>query len=125
MLKFYVCKETGTVIERVIGSCDDFKCCGKDLVELKAGTTDAALEKHVPAVEVNGSTVTVKVGEVAHPMLEEHYINCVYLETKKGVQRVDLKPGEEPVAVFAVAEGDAPVAAYEYCNLHGLWKKEI
>ena len=125
MLKFFVCKESGAVIERIVSDHAGFTCCGNDMVELVAGTTDAALEKHVPVVEVAGNTVTVKVGEVAHPMLEEHLINFVCLETKKGVQRVNLVPGQEPVAVFALTDGDEAVAAYEYCNLHGLWKKEI
>ena len=92
--------------------------------ELVANTTDAANEKHVPVIKVEGSKVTVTVGEVTHPMLDEHYINWVMLETKKGRQRVELKPGEAPEAVFALAEGDEAVAAYEYCNLHGLWKAE-
>ena len=67
----------------------------------------------------------MKVGSVAHPMLEEHSIQWIVLETKQGYQTKFLKPGEAPEAVFCVAEGDAPVAAYEYCNLHGLWKAEI
>ena len=85
---------------------------------------EAAFEKHIPVVEIAGNTVTVKVGEVDHPMLEEHYIQFIVLETKQGVQIKKLAPGEAPCAVFALAEGDAPVAAYEYCNLHGLWKAE-
>lgn len=91
--------------------------------ELVANTTDAATEKHVPVVEVNGETVTVKVGSVEHPSLPAHYIEFILLETKTGIQTKWLKPGDKPEAVFTVKE---PVfAAYEYCNLHGLWKKEI
>ena len=92
---------------------------------LEANTTDAAQEKHVPVVEVNGSLVTVTVGSVAHPMLEEHHIAWIALETDQGMQRKVLAPTGEPKAVFALTEGEKPVAAYEYCNLHGLWKKEL
>ena len=86
---------------------------------VKPNTTDGAYEKHVPVIEQTGEQVTVKVGSVAHPMLEVHYIEWIILETATGYQKHDLKPGEEPVAHFAVTE--PVVAAYEYCNLHGLW----
>ena len=89
------------------------------------GTSDGAHEKHVPAVTVEGNTVNVKVGEVEHPMMDAHYIMWIALETKQGIQRKALNPREKPEAVFALADGDEAVAAYEYCNLHGLWKAEI
>ena len=91
--------------------------------ELVPGTTDAAVEKHVPVVNVEGNVVKVEVGEVEHPMVEEHFIGWVAIETKKGVQRKYLKPGEKPAVEFVLAEDDELVATYEYCNLHGLWKK--
>jgi superoxide reductase len=100
-------------------------CCGEPMEELTTNTVDAAQEKHVPEVAVEGNKVSVKVGSVAHPMLPEHYIQWIFLETKQGIQRKCLEPGQEPVAVFALAEGDEAVAAYDYCNLHGLWKKEV
>ena len=100
-------------------------CCGEKMHELEPGVTDAATEKHVPVVSVNGNEVTVTVGEVMHPMTDAHYINWVVLETEKGCQRVDLTPSDAPVAKFVVADGDKAVAAYEYCNLHGLWKADI
>ena len=99
-------------------------CCGEAMEELTPNTTDAALEKHVPVVEQEGDLVTVKVGSVEHPMLEEHYIEWIALETKNGYQLKSLNPGEKPEAVFALKDGDEVVAAYEYCNLHGFWKKE-
>lgn len=92
--------------------------------ELVPGSVDAAQEKHVPAVEVKENTVLVKIGEVTHPMLPEHHIEWILLETKKGFQIKYLAPGEAPEAKFEVVE-DEPVAVYEYCNLHGLWKKEL
>ncbi len=99
-------------------------CCGQKMDEIVPGTTDAAQEKHVPVISVDGNTVTVEVGSVEHPMLEEHYIQWISIETREGNQRKILKPGEAPKAVFALTEGDELVAAYEYCNLHGLWKAE-
>ncbi|WP_130837021.1 desulfoferrodoxin family protein [Lachnoclostridium sp. Marseille-P6806] len=124
-MKFYKCSKCGKVIEMVMETGVPTICCGEAMSELIPGTTDAALEKHVPVVAVDGNRITVNVGEVTHPMLDEHFIAFIALETEKGVQRVDLKPGQAPEAVFAVADGDKAVAAYEYCNLHGLWKKDI
>jgi superoxide reductase len=92
--------------------------------ELVANTEEAAYEKHIPEVKVEGNKVTVQVGSVIHPMVEEHYIQFIYLVTKKGAQKVCLSPGDKPIAEFALVEGDEVVAAYEFCNLHGLWKKE-
>lgn len=97
-------------------------CCGQKMTEIIPGTVDAAREKHVPVYEVNGSTVQVRVGAVEHPMQDVHYIEWIALQTKQGVQRKALKPGEKPEASFALCEGDEVVAAYAYCNLHGLWK---
>ena len=124
-MKFYVCKHCKNLVTLLHESGVPMMCCGEKMTELVPGTSDGAFEKHVPAVSVDGSTVTVKVGEVEHPMMENHYIQWVVLETKNGAQIHYLKPGEKPETVFALAEGDEAIAAYEYCNLHGLWKKEL
>ena len=124
-MKFYVCKHCKNLVTLLHESGVPMMCCGEKMTKLVPGTSDGAFEKHVPAVSVDGNTVTVKVGEVEHPMLENHYIQWVVLETKNGAQIQYLKPGEKPEAVFALAEGDEAIAAYEYCNLHGLWKKEL
>ena len=100
-------------------------CCGVKMEEIVANTVDAAREKHVPEVAIEGNLVKVQVGSVIHPMLDAHYIQFIILETKNGYQKKDLKPGQEPMADFLVAPTDEPLAVYEYCNLHGLWKKEI
>jgi superoxide reductase len=91
---------------------------------LVANTTDGAAEKHVPVIERNGDKVTVKVGSVAHPMLEEHYIQWIAVLQDGRLQRAALKPGDVPEAVFTLTAPNAPVTAYEYCNLHGLWAAE-
>lgn len=90
--------------------------------ELTANTVDAAFEKHVPVIEENGDTVTVKVGSVEHPSMPEHYIEWIVLVTESGIQMKWLKPGMKPEAIFKVNE--KVVAVYEYCNLHGLWKAD-
>ena len=87
-----------------------------------AGTTDAALEKHVPDYKVEGNRVIVTVGSVEHPMLPEHYIEWVALQTKQGVQRKFLRPEDKPTTCFSLCDGDEVEAVYAYCNLHSLWK---
>lgn len=96
-------------------------CCGEPMKPIVANTVDAAKEKHVPAVTVNGDKIDVVIGTVEHPMLPEHWIEFIVLETKKGFQIKYLHAGGAPKAVFTVADDEA-LAVYEYCNLHGLWK---
>lgn len=122
--KFYICEKCGNVVEIINASGVTPHCCGQKMSVLEAGVVEASREKHIPEVEVLGNKVKVVVGSVIHPMAEEHSILWIYLETDKGGHRKDLKPGEAPEAVFAL-EGEKPVAVYAYCNLHGLWKKEI
>ena len=119
------CEGCGKIVAVVKGSACPTKCCGEPMVEMVPNTTDGAHEKHVPVIKVEGNLVTVTVGSVEHPMLEEHSIEWIMLETKEGRQRKTLKPGMKPQAVFAITEDDEVVAAYEYCNLHGFWKAEI
>ena len=121
-LKFFRCNHCGNIIVKIKDSSVPVVCCGENMQELVPGTTDAAVEKHLPVYETNGSTVTVTVGSVSHPMLPEHSINWICLQTNKGFQLKYLNPGEEPKAVFALADGEKVEAVYEYCNLHGLWK---
>lgn len=124
-VKFFKCMHCGNVVVKVFDQGVPVVCCGENMVELRANDTDGAREKHVPQVTVDGATVTVKVGEVAHPMTEPHFITMIVLVTEKGYQIAPLTPSDAPEATFAVAEGDKPVRAYEYCNLHGLWVAEI
>ena len=125
-MEFYKCLKCGNfVIFLTKKSCCTPVCCGEEMTKIIPGTTDAAKEKHVPEVKVDGNKVCVQVGAVAHPMLDAHYIEFVILETKNGYQKRDLKPGDEPKAEFILAPGDEPVAVYEKCNLHGLWKTEL
>ena len=123
-MKFYRCDHCGNLILFIKSVGVPVMCCGQKMTELVPGTTDGALEKHVPVASVDGTAVTVKVGAVAHPMLPEHWIEWIAIETRQGSQIKHLKPGEAPEATFALTEGDALVSAYAYCNLHGLWKSE-
>lgn len=122
--KFFMCKSCGKLVGIVINKGVELKCCGEDMVELIPNTVEASLEKHIPEVEVNGELVTVKVGSIPHPMEEAHHIDFIYVETKNGGQRKALKVGSEPKAEFKIIN-DEVIAVYAYCNLHGLWKKEI
>ena len=124
-VKFYICETCGNLVEVVHASGVPMMCCGKKMTEIVPGTVEASREKHIPEVKVEGNTVTVTVGSVAHPMAAEHSILWVYLETSLGGQRKNLEVGAAPEITFALAEGETPVAAYAYCNLHGLWKKDI
>ena len=113
-MTFYKCEHCGNIIAHIQDSGVRCHCCGEEMKPLVPNTSDGAGEKHVPVVQVDGQTVTVTVGSVEHPMQEAHSIQWILLETKEGRQRKALNPG--------LAPGDAVVAAYEYCNLHGLWK---
>ena len=125
MVKFYKCMLCGSIVAKLNEVGCDPSCCGEVMKEIKAGTVEAAVEKHIPVAKQNGNLVHVEVGSVIHPMLDNHYIEWIYLATEKGGSFRFLKPGEEPKADFLIAEGDKAVEVYAYCNLHGLWKGEI
>ena len=123
MAQFFKCKKCGKIIEIVNKGSPVVVCCGEEMSELKANTTDGATEKHVPVIEQSGDKVIVKVGSAVHPMEADHWIQWIVIETDKGIQRKYLNPGETPEATF-VLSGEKLLAAYEYCNKHGLWKAE-
>ena len=123
-MKFYICSHCGNIITYVRDNGVPIVCCGEKMKELVPGSVEAAHEKHIPVIRVNGGEVTVHVGSVDHPMLAEHWIEWIALETTAGVQCKALALGMAPECKFMLADGDAPVAAYAYCNLHGLWSAE-
>ena len=122
--KFFRCNHCGNLVGMLHDAGVAMICCGEKMERLTPNTTEAAHEKHLPCVEIDGGRITVQVGSVGHPMAEEHFIQWIYLATVHGGQRKSLQPGEAPAATFALSE-DLPVAAYAYCNLHGLWKTVI
>ncbi len=125
MVQFFKCLKCGKIVEIVNKGCPVLVCCGDEMQELKANTTDGATEKHVPVIVIgqNENSVTVKVGSAPHPMEADHWIQWVVVETDKGVYRKTLKPGDAPEATFTLTD-EKLLAAYEYCNKHGLWKAE-
>ena len=121
-MDFYVCPICGNVIVYNTASGVAVECCGQPMEKLEANVKEAAVEKHLPVVEREGEKVLVKIGSLPHPMEDVHYIEWIVLETKRGHQYVPLQPGMAPEAHFVLAGGDEIVAAYAYCNIHGLWK---
>ena len=121
-MKFFRCPICGKIIAIVNETAVPTICCGRPMEELVPNTMDGAAEKHLPVYEVEGNVVHVKVGSVEHPMVDNHYIQWIMLQTNLGNQRKQLKPGEKPEADFALLPGEKVVAVLEYCNLHGLYK---
>jgi len=123
-MRFFICRHCGNLIGLIDNKGVPVVCCGEKMAELVPNTVEASVEKHLPVVIFSGDSVRVEVGSAAHPMLEEHHIVFVYVETARGGQRKALKAGEAPALTFALVD-DTPVAVYAYCNLHGLWKTQV
>lgn len=123
--KFFKCTVCGNVAVKVMDSGANLSCCGQEMEELVPRDVEGLGEKHLPVIEALGEgKYKVKVGAVAHPMTREHRIEFIYLETENGGQIHYLKAGEPAEAVFHLC-GEKPVAAYDYCNIHGLWKSKL
>jgi superoxide reductase len=121
-MEVYKCEVCGNIVEVLHGGAGQLVCCGKPMKLQVENTTDAAKEKHVPVIERVAEGIKVKVGSVAHPMEEKHYIEWIELIADGRVYRSFLSPGMAPEALFSVKA--EKVWAREYCNLHGLWKGE-
>lgn len=124
-VKFYKCMHCGNIAVKVFDAGVPLVCCGEKMVELGRRLPGRALEKHVPAVEVEGNKVIVNVGSVDHPMLEEHWIQFICLVTDKGYQIHPLAPAMPPTLSSSSPRARLPLKVYEHCNLHGLWVTEI
>ena len=122
---FYKCKHCGKVVMMLEDNGVPTICCGEPMEELVANTEEAAHEKHIPVLIEEDGFVRVQVGEVAHPMLEAHYIGFVVVHTDQGYKVKHLKAGMAPEAKFAILDNEIVFSAYAYCNLHGLWKKSV
>lgn len=121
-MKVYKCRICGNVVDLFEVGGGQMVCCEQPMEELVAHEENEGLEKHLPVIEVDGNNVKVTVGSVLHPMETNHYITKIFLTYNDKVVRKALKPGEEPVANFVVDEEFSTLSAYEYCNLHDLWK---
>jgi superoxide reductase len=119
-LEVYKCSVCGNIVEVLHGGEGELVCCGQPMELLTENTEDAATEKHVPVIEKVDGGFKVKVGEVAHPMEDKHYIEWIEIIADGKAYRQFLNPGEAPEAIFNI-EADQ-VTAREYCNVHGHWK---
>jgi superoxide reductase len=119
-LEVYKCDVCGNIVEVLHGGKGELVCCGKPMNLLVENTVDAAKEKHVPVIEKVEGGVKVKVGEVAHPMEDKHWIEWIEIIADGKAYRQFLNPGEAPEAIFNVEAQQ--ITAREYCNIHGLWK---
>ena len=124
MRKFFICNHCKNIITKVDDKKVPVFCCGEKMQELVANSTEAATEKHLPVITVNGNNVNITVSSVSHPMLEEHHIEWVFLETTNGGQLRYLNPNGKPEANFSLCDDEKVLGAYAYCNLHGLWYTE-
>ena len=122
--KFYTCRHCGNLVGMIHDSGVPMLCCGQTMEALEPNTVEASGEKHLPVVTVADGSVSVNVGSVNHPMVPEHFIEWVYVQTEHGGQRKALKPGDDPKVTFSL-DNDKVVAVYAYCNLHGLWMTEV
>lgn len=120
-LKLYQCNHCGNIIFKAHDSGVPVVCCGEQMVEMKSNVTDGAVEKHVPVLVQNDKDVTVSVGSVIHPMVEAHYIPFIIAANEDTAVFKFRKPGQEPVLKTCL---EGKVTAYDWCNLHGLWKGE-
>lgn len=121
--EFYICNHCGNVAVKTVDNGPSISCCGEAMKKLDAHSEYN--EKHTPVVSVNDNNIHVALGDVTHPMQDKHFIEFIFLQTEKGGQRIKLTPSDKPEADFALVEGDKALVVYAYCNLHGLWKKEL
>jgi superoxide reductase len=120
--QIYKCEVCGNVVEVVHEGQESLVCCGQPMKLQKAHTEDKGMEKHVPVIEENGNYITVKVGDIEHPMEENHYIEWIELTVDDAVYRRYLSPTDNPEVSFTVPERHIELSARAYCNVHGLWK---
>ncbi len=121
-MDFYICERCGNVVNFFVESGKPLTCCNLQMGLVNTNTSDLGHEKHVPIIAKNGNVVSVEVGIEAHPMMCEHWIQQIVLVTKKTKMIAKLGYDEEPKVYFTLTEGDEPVTAFAYCNIHGLWK---
>ena len=119
LMQVYKCDICGNIVELLHTGMDALVCCGQPMKLMKEQTADMTTEKHVPMIEKLDNGYKITVGSTLHPMKKEHYIEWIEIETKNGVIRKHLKPGEEPIATFDCVSEHVKVR--EYCNVHGLW----
>lgn len=118
----YGCDVCGNIVTMVNDSGVIPYCCGGEMKELVSNTADTGVEKHLPVVRQTGSRVEVTIGRTAHPMNSEHHIEWILLVTDRGAYIRKFEPQQIPTAMFTIRYDEDVLAAYAYCNLHGLWR---
>ena len=121
-MKLFICSHCGNIATLVEDKKVPLSCCGELMKKIEPNTFDGAVEKHVPKYLIEGNLIKVSVGEVEHPMVEDHYIKWIILETSEGFKVKNLNYTDAPVAIFSLLDGEEVIAAYEFCNKHGVWK---
>jgi|APHig6443717817_1056837.scaffolds.fasta_scaffold00077_55 superoxide reductase len=121
-VKFHICEICGNQVGLIHDVGNPIVCCGKKMTLMEANTTDASHEKHVPTYEKVEDEIVVRVGEIEHPMQKEHYIMWIALVSDNKTTRITLYPEQETTVRFKYAPKST---IYAYCNIHGLWKKEV
>ena len=116
----YRCSICGNIVTVLHAGKGELVCCGQPMELLPERTADVGQEKHVPVIEATSNGITVKVGDIPHPMEEKHYIEWIELIADGDSYRKFLKPGDKPEAEFEIKP--QKVTAREYCCIHGLWK---
>lgn len=124
-LVFYKCAHCGNIVIKLVDKKVPVFCCGEIMQELTPNMEDASQEKHVPVVTISEGKVKVEVGSVLHPMMQEHYITNIVIETNLGYYTRNLNPNDKPEATYDLQPNENVIAVYEYCNLHGLWVKNV
>jgi superoxide reductase len=122
-LQIYKCEICGNIVEVVNEGAGELVCCGKPMKLLEEKTSDSGMEKHVPVIEKTDRGVKIKVGEIPHPMEENHFIQWIEVISNGRLYKKELHPGEKPEAEFNITPENLEVRIY--CNLHGLWKNSF
>lgn len=122
--KFFICTHCGNIVELIYDAGIPLMCCGQKMQKILPEKIDATREKHVPVVNLENNSITVNVGSINHPMTDDHKIQWICLRTNKGVYRKCLETNSEPSAIFSLND-EVPISVFAYCNLHGLWKKDL
>lgn len=120
-LEFFVCEKCGQIVKKIVDSNNSITCCGEPMKKLVPNKLWESREKHLPLVVKQDNYVKVTVGEIIHPMDKNHYIEWIIIYTNKGSYKKNLTPGDLPLFLFKLSDGEEVLHAYAYCNLHGLW----
>ena len=122
--EFFICEFCGNIVTKINDSNVPLFCCNKPITKLEVGSIEASHEKHIPVVNISNNKIIITIGEIEHPMIEEHSILWIMLITNEGEYLKYLNVGNKPIVEFIIND-ERPLSVYAYCNLHGLWKKDI